>query len=244
MPSVRRFFILFLCLFLFPMSAAAAGLTLKDGALVSGNQKIDDVEVIDIANSDLRLAALSEEDAEAAKQRPGVYIFDASGKQRYLLEVEYPEAVTEASLSPGGSVIVLVGAAMGTSTLDFRELATGKELGKTEDCYFVAGGPGFLWVDDSKVVMSAGSFEGPDWYEVRKCEYDPCLAVSVAEFDIAAGKPEILFEGTGTCDYVLMELKNGTVQAEKRCKAKPEDWKEAWPEDGKPEMVTRALTKK
>lgn len=243
MHFMNRFIVLVACLVLLPLSASAAGISLKGETLMSDSGKIESAEVGKVDNSALWFAALGAEDAEKAGEKPGLYIFDASGKQLHRLEAEYPEVIYGASLSPGGGVIAVISEGAGNSVLDFRDLASGKELGKTEECYVVAGGPGFLWVDDNTVVLSTGSLEEHDWYEIRKCEYDPCMAVSVEKFDIGKGTLETLFEGSGTCDYVLMGLTKGVVQVEKRCKAKAEDWKEAWPDEVKADLVTYDIAK-
>ncbi len=84
-----------------------------------------------------------------------------------------------------------------------------------------------IWIDTNGkfgVLVEQANLE-EDFSASRMCEYDPCLASSVAYYDFKTKKNTVLMKGTALCDYNLSGFENGDALINATCTPKPEEWK-------------------
>lgn len=218
-------------------AAAKPELAIKGDALViaaTGKKVATEIEKAE--NAPLRFACVDASAAKPHKIAPGVYVFDASGKQVlhfWSKNTAQVERVGGLFFAPGGKLMAVDTGSGHVRDLNFMSFPDGKPVGKP--LTYFTGEHTFVWRDKDSVLAMV---VGPD-AEVRgDCGFEVCeMPISVASYTPASGTHKQFYPFDPLCNYMLAGYKDNVLTVTKECRTV-----EQWKNPDVPEPTKQTLT--
>jgi len=227
---------LVVCLFACAVPAQAAfTLRLTDNRLVLENEgkamplSVEDFPVDAVKDAagkplpGLRYCGIGVDSGKAHGIAPGLYLFDAHGRNVAFGSTDAAEFCSEVRLSPGKTVLAMDSGTWLVRSWFFFSYPDMKPIGEV-GYYQAEGKPALLWEVDAGVYFSSRETMG----HKRTCNYDPCEPISVRAYSFKTGKDKTVLAGTDLCDFTLTGFspERGVVEADKLCLPAVKAWKE------------------
>lgn len=197
----------------------------------------DALEAGQVEKTPWRYLATGPDEKKDYGLKPGLYVFDASGKLAAFAATDGAEFCATVRLSPGGTVLAMDAGTSHVRGWQFFSFPAMKPLEKEPVTYYLKDPdlPDLLWAGETDVLFT--TIEETE----RECDYEVCNPSSVMRRDLAKHTSTTLFKGTPLCDYALVSLADGLVTADKLCLPDAKAWKEAYPGSMSGEKITAKL---